>query len=250
MAAAEKRVQRGVALSRQVHDALMERIAHGDIEPRERVVVEHVAEELGVSPTPVREALNRLLQDGLIEDDLNGRFHIVRLTPDYVMNTFLVRAALEGLAGELAAPQISPVHLTALRDGLSDIEAMVMRGEYEVFASLDDSLHQIIRDVAGNPVLSRELRPLQIHIGLIYAYVNRTYSRRQLAEYTQRSHEEHIRIVEALGARDPRTAREAVEKHIRDAGERYANLIRCSNVLPEIDSVEATGAEPNTAVAR
>jgi DNA-binding GntR family transcriptional regulator len=248
--ALEKRVRRGVALSKQVHDALLEGIVQGKIKPRERVVVERVAEELGVSPTPVREAINRLIQDGLIEDVRNGRFHVVQPTPEYVLNTFLVRAALEGLAGELAAPQISPDDLAALRDGLAAIEGMVKRGEFEGFASLDDALHQIIRDLAANPVLSRELRPLQVHIALIYAYVNRMYSRQQPAKYAQRSYEEHIRMVEALAVREPRRARAAVEKHVRDTGKRYANLIKLGNGRSTIGSADEVSSGSVTEVRR
>ena len=148
-----------MGLARQVHAALTERIAQGKIGPEERLVVERVAAELGVSPTPVREAINRLLQDGLVEDAPNGRLRIVRLTPDYVVNTFMVRAALEGLAAELAAPRVEADHMSALDEAMGKIEAAAKRGEYEVFSSLDDSLHQIIREAAGNPVLSRELRP-------------------------------------------------------------------------------------------
>jgi len=236
-------VQRGMALSTQVHAALADSIATGRIAPRERLVLDRIAEQLGVSPTPVREAINRLIQDGLIEDAGNGRFHVVGLTAAYVIDTFAVRGALEGLAAELAAPRISAAHLAALRQGLIDIDETVDRGEYEVFASLDNALHQIIRDAAGNLVLSRELRPLQIHIGLIYTYVNETYSRPQLAEYVQRSHAEHKRIVAVLAERDPGLARETVEQHVRDAGERYAGLIRHSPGYPELTPGAAPGSE-------
>jgi DNA-binding GntR family transcriptional regulator len=230
-----------MALSSQIHAALAESIATGRIAPRERLVLDRIAEQLGVSPTPVREAINRLIQDGLIEDAGTGRFHVVGLTPEYVINTFVVRGALEGLAAELAAASVSADHLAALRQGLTDIDAAVDRGEYEVFASLDNALHQIIRDAAGNPVLSREMRPLQIHTGLIFAHVNETYSRQQLAEYVQRSHAEHKRIVNALAARDSRAARETVEQHVRDAGERYAGLIQISAGHPAVTPSPAPG---------
>jgi len=244
MTIVDKSVQRGVALSRQVHAALVESIATGKMLPSERVVVERVAQELGVSPTPVREAINRLIQEGLIEDDLNGRFHVVGLTPDYVIGTYMVSAALEGLAAELAAPRISDEHLVALRQALADAEGVIERGEYELFTSRNTSLHQIICDAAGNSVLSRELRTLRIHIGLVFAYANGIDSREQLAEYDQRSHEEHIRVVESLAGRDPRAARELMERHVRDAGVRCANLIDLGHEYPGIASREgASGSD-------
>jgi DNA-binding GntR family transcriptional regulator len=193
--------------------------------PEARLVVERIAADLGVSPTPVREAIQRLIQDGLVEDGPNGRLHVVRLTPDYVINTFMVRAVLEGLAAELAAASVDPPHLSALQQTLSQMGSVAQRGDYEVFWTLDDSLHQMVQEVAGNPVLSRELRPLQNHIVLIYSYVNQESLRQRLAEQSRRSHAEHVRLVEALAAHKPRVARREVEKHVRGAGERYAALI-------------------------
>jgi DNA-binding GntR family transcriptional regulator len=219
------RLRRAAPLSQQVHEALLERIATGRIGPGERAVVEHLAEQLGVSPTPVREALHRLMQDGLIDETSAGKFHVVSLTPEYIVETFQVRSALEGLAAELATPVMPEAHLEALRAGLREIDDAVRQGEYEIFARLDDSLHQAIRDAAGNAVLSREIRPFQIHIGLIYASLRRVHTRSSLAPYSQASHAEHKLIVEAMAGRDPQNARRAVEQHIRDAGTRYASLI-------------------------
>jgi DNA-binding GntR family transcriptional regulator len=226
-------VQRGVALSRQVHETLTESLVSGRIAPNERLVVEHLAEQLGVSPTPVREAVNRLLHDEVIEEASNGKFHVIGLTPDYVVDTFRVRARLEGLAVELAVPRMPSDHLAALTEGLDTIAAVVKRGEYEVFSLLDDSLHQSICDAAQNRALSRALRPLQIHIGIIYSYVNRTYSREQLAEYAVISHQEHQQIVAAMEQRDAIAAAQLIERHVLAAGERYAGLVAYSNEHPD-----------------
>jgi DNA-binding GntR family transcriptional regulator len=225
MTVRENSVERGIGLSRQVHSVLLDRIAQGKMGPEARLVVERIAAELGVSPTPVREAIQRLIQDGLVEDGPNGRLHVVRLTPDYVINTFMVRAVLEGLAAELAAASVDPPRLSDLRQALSQMGPVVQRGDYEGFWTLDGSLHRMVQEAADNPVLSRELRPLQNHIVLIYAYVNRESLRQRLAEHAKRSHAEHVRLVEALASHKPRLARREVEKHVRDAGKRYAALI-------------------------
>src|SRR5579871_5028060 len=84
-------------LSQHVYEAVTGGIAGGHLLPGMRVVVEHLAQQLGVSQTPVREVLGRLITEGLIVECGSGRFQVVPLTRSYVADTYLVRGALEGL---------------------------------------------------------------------------------------------------------------------------------------------------------
>ena len=167
MGSSQKRIQRGPSLAMQVHDALLEQIATGRLEPGERLVIERLADELGVSPTPVREAVARLVQEGLTTEAPNGRLQVVALTEEYVRDTFLVRSALEGLGAELAAPRISESDLAALQALMADITAALAEGDYEVYVRTDAGLHRLIVEAANNMVLSNELQSLQPHIDLI-----------------------------------------------------------------------------------
>lgn len=213
-------VQRSPSLALQVHAALLELITSGQIQPGERVVIERLAEQLGVSQTPVREAVARLAQEGLIAEAASGRLHVVALSEQYVRDVFLVRGALEGLCIELATPMIAPAELEALRAQMDETTAALAQGDHRPYTQSDASLHRLVIGATANRVLAKELRSLQPHVDLI-----RGYSQRTEGAHLRASHEEHLRIVAALAARDSAAARREMEQHIRNAGERIIQLI-------------------------
>lgn len=217
-------VRRAAALSRQVEKAISNSIGSGGLRPGERIVVEHVAQQHGVSQTPVREALGRLIQQGLIMEQGNGRFQVTYLTPAYVYQTFLVRGALEGLAAELASTRFSDAHLLQLVRAIDEVDESLGQGDFDAYCRFDETLHRAVCDVAKNEVLSREMAPLHVHIDFI-----RLYSRRFAGEHIMLSHGEHRTIVEALQAREPGSSRQAMETHIRKASQRIEQLTNFSS---------------------
>lgn len=217
---ATEAIKRSPSLSSRVYEAIRDRLISGRHAPGERIVVDRLAEQLGVSPTPVREALARLLQEGLVREVAAGRLQVVPLTPRYVSDTFLVRGALEGLAAELAVPRLTDAQLTSLREALAATEAALAQGDTTVHVTTDALLHRLIGEAAGNEMLSRELGTLQVHVDFI-----RSYSQRHEGEHMRRAHEEHLALLEALTCRDRAGARSLMEKHIRDTSARIARLI-------------------------
>ncbi len=216
----EQRIRRQPSMTSQVRMALCEDIANGTLARGERIVGERLAERFGVSPTPVREAVAGLIQDGLISETFDGKLQVVPLTRDYVLDIFAVRSALEGLAAELAATRITASDLAMLSQAIQDTTAALARGDYGVYMTTDTLFHGLIGTAAGNPVLARELQSLQVHV----AYI-RGYAQRHVGEHMARSHQEHGDVVAALAGRDPIAARQAMEQHIRQSGERIAQLI-------------------------
>jgi GntR family transcriptional regulator, rspAB operon transcriptional repressor len=213
-------IHRSSPLSHQVYAALCQRLAAGQLRPGERLVLEHVAQQLGVSPTPVREALNRLIQARLISAESGNRFQVVDLTPAYVTDTFFVRGALEGVAAELAAPRVTPELLAGLRRALARGDDAVAQGRYDLYTEADVYLHRTICAVAGNQVLAQELGHLQVHVDFI-----RVYSRQHAGDHIRLSQLEHWAVVDALQTRDPQAARRVMEDHIRSASRRIVELI-------------------------
>ncbi len=220
MAQLQQRIHRQPSLASQVQAALRDDIAMGKLARGERIVVERLAEQLGVSPTPVREAVACLLQDGLICETADGKLQVVPLTRDYVLDIFLVRSALEGLAAELAATRMSLADLATLQERIKSTTTALAHGDYDVYAATDLGLHRLVRTAAGSLSLSRELQALEVHV----AYI-RSYSQRHVGDHLSLSHQEHGILVEALVRHDPRAARSAMEQHIRQSGERIAHLI-------------------------
>lgn len=213
-------VQRSRSLALQVHAALLELIRAGQLQPGERVVIERLAEQLGVSQTPVREAVARLAQEGLVVEGASGRLQIVALSEQYVRDVFLVRGALEGLCAELATQRIAAAELDELRRQMGETSAALARGDHGPYTRSDASLHALLIARAANAVLAKELSSLQPHVDLI-----RSYSQRNDGAHLRDSHQEHLAILAALAARDSALARSATERHIRNAGERIVHLI-------------------------
>jgi DNA-binding GntR family transcriptional regulator len=213
-------IRRRPGLAEQVYDALRRSISGGNLRPGERLVVDRLAVQLRVSPTPIREALARLIQEGLVQDGGHGKLQMVPITPGYVADIFLVRASLEGLAAELAAPRISASHLASLRDDLEKTSAALVLNDYRPHILTDQRLHQVICEAAGNAALSRELQSLQLHTDYI-----RGYSQRHSGDHIRLSHADHLVLLEALERRDPGAARVAMERHIRAASARISRLI-------------------------
>ncbi len=213
-------IRRPANLSSHVYEAVAGSIASGNLRPGARVVVEHMAQQLGVSQTPVREALGRLLTEGLFVECGAGRFQVAHLTPAYVSDTFLVRGALEGLAAELAAPCLSEAGLAGMIADHAAADRSLRTGEFETYARFDQTLHRSIFETAGNAVLLGKLVPLQIHVDFI-----RHYSREHAGEHISCSHAEHGVLIDALRSRNALRSREAMETHIRHAGARIVRLI-------------------------
>lgn len=216
----DHRIRRRPSMTSQVRTALCEDIANGTLTRGERIVVERLAERFGVSPTPVREAVAGLIQDGLICEAGDGKLQVVPLTRDYVLDIFAVRSVLEGLAAELAATRIVGADLAALVRALRETTAALAQGDYGVYVAADALFHRLVGAATGNVILSRELQAIQVHV----AYI-RGYAQRHAGEHMARSHQEHGQVVDALAARDPIAARQAMEQHIRQSGERIARLI-------------------------
>lgn len=220
MARPKTSVERSSPLAHQVHAIICEQLAAGELRPGERIVLEHLAERLGVSATPVREALNRLIQAGLVVEQPAGRLHVVELTPTYVTDTFFVRATLEGAAAELCARTVQKDLLVRLGETLLTGDDAVIQGRYDIYTRVDTRLHATICEHAGNGMLMQAVRHLQVHIEII-----RAFSRQRAGDHIGISQQEHWAVLDALQRRDPRAARREMERHINNAGRRIVELI-------------------------
>ena len=213
-------IRRHPSLADQVYEALTDSISIGRLQPGQRLVLDRLAEQLGVSQTPIREALARLLQDGVIEEGLHGKLRMISITPRYVSDAFLVRASLEGVAAELAASRMTDVQIAELRAMLAHAADALASDVFGPHISVDNRLHSAVCETAGNVLLARELKSLQLHIDFI-----RGYSQRHSGDHIRRSHEEHVALLDALTRRDPSAARTAMELHIHLSGERISRLL-------------------------
>jgi len=219
MHARMRRPVRRPNLAEQTYNALCGGIVNGALKPGDRIILERLAEDLGVSPTPVREAVARLIQEGLVVDDPTGKLQIVSLTRTYVHDTFWVRAALEGLAAELATFAISESKLSSLGTVFQDATDGLADGDVTPYIKSDQFFHQLIAEEAYNLPLLRELNALQTHTSYI-----RGYAQRHVGDHINKSHEEHLRVFIQMRNRDSNQARRMMETHIRSTVDRIIKL--------------------------
>jgi DNA-binding GntR family transcriptional regulator len=203
------------------------RVLSGDVPVGSRLRQEALAEEFGVSRTPVREALRQLQATGIVEL-LPNRGAVVRgPSAREIREAYEVRAELEGLAAELASERISDRDLVQLREAealfresvASLIERRARRPapwrDESVWVRANDLFHQAILEAAGNRRLSDTIADLHRSFPRDLTWAALSQSSRLLAENV----EQHAQILEAIERRDRAEARRRMIEHIRSAGE-------------------------------
>jgi DNA-binding GntR family transcriptional regulator len=178
-----------VSLGEQVRRKLQMDIISGEIPPGTILSGPALAQHLGISSSPVREALLQLAADGLLEVRRNRGFVVVTPTVEDLRNTFQVRVRLETMAIEqlvqIGLPDPAP--LTAIAD---EIAAAVKKGDVPAYMAADRAFHEALLDAAGNPVLTRIALKLRDTMRL-YGIRSENGSARQAA-----SVEEHYAMIE------------------------------------------------------
>ncbi|MDJ0388443.1 GntR family transcriptional regulator [Roseomonas sp. E05] len=166
-----------------------------------------LGQRFGVSRTPVREALQRLLRDGLVERF--GRFYrVIRLTETEVRELCELREALECMAVELAVAR-EPGCTDALKALIAAQEEALRCEDFDAFNSLDGEFHLRIGEAAGNTALLRQLETLRDKACLVRGMEQRR------PHWTGRVIAEHGRIANAMERRDATIAAAEMRYHIR-----------------------------------
>lgn len=192
----------------QVYNVLINRIRSGDLEPGTRMREEDVANLLGVSRTPVREALNRLQARGLIENAIGG-LAIVELSRPQTMELYAMRANLEGAAARFAAENASPVEIASLKHicGLFSN----YKGDASDFARVNKTFHEAIYEAAHNRYLIKMLEDLNDSLALLRDTTFSVSGRAEAAKI------EHTKIFAAIEKGEADQAEQAARLHIENA---------------------------------
>jgi GntR family transcriptional regulator, rspAB operon transcriptional repressor len=199
-----------------VYEMLKESIVHRRLAPRSKINIDELTQRLGVSRTPVHEALVLLATDGLVEIVPRRGSFVADFTLVDIAETLDVRRALELLACERAAPNAGPDDIVVLRRLMRDMEACV-RGA----ASLQEAarahdaknleFHQLLVGLSGNKRLIATYQALGAHLRIARAHLEATAWRDRLS--LERA--EHGAIVTALERRAVAPLQGALERHLR-----------------------------------
>jgi DNA-binding GntR family transcriptional regulator len=212
----------------RAYGALLGRIQRGELASGAFLVESDLARSLGVSRTPVREAIRRLAADGLVLTEGHRRAVVREFSEDQVEELYELRARLESYAATRAATRLDAAALATLRRLAGEMEACVAAGSDAAtarFADLNDRFHHTILDGARAAHLAAALRPvLQIQLLLLQRY------RHTIDEHLERSCWHHRELIRAFELRDPELAGRQMELHMlsaRSAGPARPDDERC-----------------------
>ncbi|MFD8496568.1 GntR family transcriptional regulator [Amycolatopsis sp. NPDC059657] len=203
-------------LADSVYEQIRALIMNHGISPGDRVNIDEVARELQVSGTPVREALARLESEGLVSRlPLRGYRATELLTPQEIADLYELRLLLEPQAAGKAAAKMTEPLASALRDELLTCPAAPSSGNYEGYKALtahDARLHQLILHIAGNEAVEQAITRTHCHLHFFRLSYNQPFGEQTI--------DEHHAIAEALIARRPEAAMDAMKHHLETARDR------------------------------
>jgi DNA-binding GntR family transcriptional regulator len=199
-------------LREQIKDVILQRIVEGSYLPGSRIVETRVAQELGVSQGPVREALRDLEQLGCVVHEPYRGCSVRAFSADELLEAFPVRAALEALAARLAAERVGDAELAELEQLLERMRVAARRGDAHDQSRANASFHATIVRAARNGTLERQWRMLE-PFSRTYLTVSRPGI--DLIALSDR----HVPILDALRRHDPDAAAAAMHDHLMGAAE-------------------------------
>jgi DNA-binding GntR family transcriptional regulator len=222
------------ALSEQTaYEALRHNITSGTFQPGEHLRSAEVAARLGVSRTPVREALRRLHAEGLVEVFAHRGAFVATVSPEDIAEVFELRVVLEAFAAETAAPRFTEAEIAALEATVARMQAAVAGPERDLRAltRANDEFHAAIIRTAAN----RRLGALMAGV-VELSWVARTFSIYSDAELA-RSIGHHRQMIDAFRARDPVWAGAVMRAHIRSA----CHILRTSRLSADASGPDRPG---------
>lgn len=198
-------VRRGT-LSDQAYDAISTMIEQRQLASGSVIVEQQIADRLGISRTPLRQALQRLEAEGVLVKSANRSYQVRKVELREYLQSLKVRELLEAEAAALCVDRVDPEAIAAARSALRQLET---RKPYDMLAHWrsDDEVHGLFIENCGNRVMADMIHALRAG--------TKMFEIDRLAERLEPDVRQHEAILDALEARDARAARKAAASHIR-----------------------------------
>lgn len=211
----------------KVGAALRSHILSGALRPGTRLIESQLAEQLGVSRAPVREAFLVLEPEGLVISEPGKGTFVAEISADDLREIYTVRSVLEGLAMRLAAERIGKDELAQLSHIVERMKEAASRHDPAQVIELDLEFHERIWKLSGHrrlyEVLSNMIGPIRMFLAL----------NTQVYEDLVDNAMEHVELLEVLSSGHKRKAEKFMTKHIEEAGERNIDYLKRIELLDE-----------------
>ncbi|WP_026370592.1 GntR family transcriptional regulator [Kallotenue papyrolyticum] len=221
-----------------VYHTLRAAIMHGEFAPGQRLRTEELAQRLGVSPIPVREALQLLQSERLVELIPHVGARVAPISASSIAEIFAIMEGLERVATRVAAVRLDDAQVKHLSALLTAMDQALQRGHPEQWADLNSEFHLSIAAITAMPLLQE----LTARILDQWDRLRRHYLRGALAQRLEQAQREHHQIVAAMRARDYACLERLVCEHNRGALMAYTTyLARQAAPAQQTDLVPSEG---------
>ena len=204
-----------VNLDQKVYSQLKTMILDQNLKSGSKIFQEKLAEDLGISRTPLVNALKKLEQEHLITAIPRKGFYVREFSKEEMVYIFELREVLEGLAARRASLRVSGSQIPKLRNILTGLKTSEASGSVEKYAKEDRRFHHFLIRIAVDHLLSNLLETYHV---ITFSYLVK--SRGGLVRPPQETLPEHLAIVEAIIERDPEMAEQAARLHIKRSREK------------------------------
>lgn len=204
----QKEITDRYSLRGRVFNKIREDILSGVYKENEELKENTIGQELGVSRTPVREALRQLELEGLVTIIPNKGAYVTGITSKDIRDIYIIRSYLEGLCAKWACEHITEEQIEALEEVLYLSEFHARRSHNEQLVELDNKFHELIYKASGSKILDHVLSDFHHYVERVRKI---TLSRSQRAT---KSNQEHALILEAIKKRDGDLAEQLAHEHI------------------------------------
>ena len=211
-------------LSQKVYRVLKTEIVKGFLEPGTKLLENKLAEEMHVSRTPVREAIQKLAAEGLIKIAPNQTLIVTEVSLEDVKEVLQIRGVLEGLAARIAAQKITRQEIEELEEIVTQMDLYVTKKDLTSYCKVDDEFHNLILNICGNKWIINIRDNLS---NFIYRFRIRSLSIPGRLKY---SLEEHRKIMESLKKHNSEDADRLSQIHMENT---VINILK--NVAKEKD---------------
>jgi DNA-binding GntR family transcriptional regulator len=200
-------------LNKEAYKALRQAILAGKIPPGQKLVVRVLAENLGLSPTPVKEALSALEREGLVVAVPHRGYFVLEPGLADVREIYSLREVLEGLAARLAVENNGKALLRKLERLFSKQRQAADQGDIGAYGDLDLAFHRTFWEASGNKRLLAAAETIDGQIRMLIS------SSAAIPGRLPQSRAEHEAILQAVRNKDPEDAEAAMRTHVRNAGQ-------------------------------
>lgn len=172
-----------------------------------KLVQEDLAEQLGVSRTPLRSAIARLERENFVVTTPRGEAKVAEFGPQQIIDVFEIRAVLEGLICRLLAPTIERKHTIYLRSLMVSVEEAAQNEDHAIYREADVEFHTYLTNLVADDVLNRMLETVQLIMSMALFH--------GILRSPRETYVEHMAIIDALEEGDPDKAESVMIDHIR-----------------------------------